>query len=665
MNALDEEESGTITNDQFEPGDQDDVFVDDIDGDRRPWFPDARSRKRDDGNGSDGDLYERLIVTNNPVYDRNANNLYTPLFDYSPSRRHQAGPIPSEGSPDYYNTSFPRKHSGAVYYSGSSTDLGYETYDNVSSTPSRSYDDTLDNTLFPPLESSHVEENIYETIDDLVYDKADSGELIEVTESISKIFPPDVPSTLPVSPASHAGEAGGTGRIPVPEGYVDVGGRLMSVEELDRIYDDVGMSDDNLDSDGSDSATEGEYRLRNLSVIEEEAIVPTTQPKRVFHPLATEVKPDEPVLPSVTNDAVPEKDHLSKLIAAVNETLIVPVEHNENNTFNPVQKQESSETGSSGSAATYQNLDDLLVDIPGKFDINSAGTLGDKYTQTLLKLEIVDQSSLYQGIMNDTDIASDEEHLFSIDEIHQLAMRDYHRNVHTTHEKSTINYQPNSGTTENTQVLMDTESEFIRTVVESKSTLAPNSEQATTLSSDTPFSSLSSNMTDETMVLESYEENQVTSLKLLREPRDRGSSEDSCSTASEVAYFLKRLTDQTVCVGSTCTLTVEVSDPASMVVWYIDGIDLIPEDCEKYTFMHENTVHVLHVHDICEDDEGDYVCALPYKETSCYVRVVSSQQEGKNALNSLVPGKGVYQLKLLQYGSVITVNFLQNTMDAP
>ncbi len=86
-------------------------------------------------------------------------------------------------------------------------------------------------------------------------------------------------------------------------------------------------------------------------------------------------------------------------------------------------------------------------------------------------------------------------------------------------------------------------------------------------------------------------------------------------------YFTKGLRDKTVESGRDFALTVEVSHPDREAGWDLDGMELIPENSDKYTFVSEGRVHVLIVHDACVDDEGDYSCAVSGISTTAFITV--------------------------------------------
>ena len=86
-------------------------------------------------------------------------------------------------------------------------------------------------------------------------------------------------------------------------------------------------------------------------------------------------------------------------------------------------------------------------------------------------------------------------------------------------------------------------------------------------------------------------------------------------------YFTKGLRDKTVEAGKDFALTVEVSHANQEAEWALDGMDLIPENNDKYTFVSEGRVHVLLVHDTVSDDEGDYSCTIAGLSTSGFITV--------------------------------------------
>ena len=86
-------------------------------------------------------------------------------------------------------------------------------------------------------------------------------------------------------------------------------------------------------------------------------------------------------------------------------------------------------------------------------------------------------------------------------------------------------------------------------------------------------------------------------------------------------YFTKGLRDKIVEAGKDFALTVEVSHANQEAEWTLDGLDLIPENSDKYTFVSEGRVHVLLVHDTVSDDEGDYSCTIAGLSTSAYITV--------------------------------------------
>ena len=86
-------------------------------------------------------------------------------------------------------------------------------------------------------------------------------------------------------------------------------------------------------------------------------------------------------------------------------------------------------------------------------------------------------------------------------------------------------------------------------------------------------------------------------------------------------YFTKGLRNKTVEAGKDFALTVEISHANQEAEWALDGMDLVPENNEKYTFVSEGRVHVLIVHDTVSDDEGDYSCTIAALSTEAYITV--------------------------------------------
>ncbi len=96
-------------------------------------------------------------------------------------------------------------------------------------------------------------------------------------------------------------------------------------------------------------------------------------------------------------------------------------------------------------------------------------------------------------------------------------------------------------------------------------------------------------------------------------------------SASEHIYITDGLIDQIVYVHSNFALTVEVTAENAQVTWYLDDIDLIPENSDKYSFVCEYKRHVLHVHDACFDDEGEYSCVVGTDRTQGYITVLDGK----------------------------------------
>ena len=93
----------------------------------------------------------------------------------------------------------------------------------------------------------------------------------------------------------------------------------------------------------------------------------------------------------------------------------------------------------------------------------------------------------------------------------------------------------------------------------------------------------------------------------------------------EELYFVHPLIDKTVQEGSDFALTVELSKSNVQVKWCLDGIEIIPENCSKYSFVSEAPTHVLLVHDVDVDDEGEYSCQAGRKYIEAYVTVIDMQ----------------------------------------
>ncbi len=90
-------------------------------------------------------------------------------------------------------------------------------------------------------------------------------------------------------------------------------------------------------------------------------------------------------------------------------------------------------------------------------------------------------------------------------------------------------------------------------------------------------------------------------------------------------YFNKTLRDKNVEVGTDFALSVEVSVPDVEACWELDGIELIPENSDKYTFVSEGRMHVLLVHGSTFDDEGQYVCQMGHLTTEAYVTIIDGR----------------------------------------
>ena len=90
-------------------------------------------------------------------------------------------------------------------------------------------------------------------------------------------------------------------------------------------------------------------------------------------------------------------------------------------------------------------------------------------------------------------------------------------------------------------------------------------------------------------------------------------------------YFNKTLRDKTIEVGADFAMSVEVSLPDIEAFWELDGMELIPENSDKYTFVSEGRMHVLLVHASTFDDEGEYVCQVGHLTTEAYVTVIDGK----------------------------------------
>ena len=100
--------------------------------------------------------------------------------------------------------------------------------------------------------------------------------------------------------------------------------------------------------------------------------------------------------------------------------------------------------------------------------------------------------------------------------------------------------------------------------------------------------------------------------------------------AEDELYFLLPLYDKAVEAGDDFALTAELSrDPGGLgVSWLLDGLPLVAENSEKHTFVCEGTVHVLLVHDVDENDEGEYRVVAGRRTLDAYITVIPTGKEG-------------------------------------
>ena len=97
-------------------------------------------------------------------------------------------------------------------------------------------------------------------------------------------------------------------------------------------------------------------------------------------------------------------------------------------------------------------------------------------------------------------------------------------------------------------------------------------------------------------------------------------------------HFSKGLRNKTVDVGKDFALTVELSHTDQLAEWALDGMDLIQENSDKYTFVSEGRVHVLIVHDTVCGDEGDYSCTVAGSTTVAFIAVNGKEKQGQSVL---------------------------------
>ena len=99
--------------------------------------------------------------------------------------------------------------------------------------------------------------------------------------------------------------------------------------------------------------------------------------------------------------------------------------------------------------------------------------------------------------------------------------------------------------------------------------------------------------------------------------------------AEDEPYFLLPLYDKAVEAGHDFALTAELSrDPGGLgVSWFLDGLPLVAENSEKHTFVCEGTVHVLLVHDVDENDEGEYRVVAGRRALDAYITVIPIGKE--------------------------------------